>query len=502
MLFGWGWCFSDQAAHAEVQLKLECTDGSVVWLKCQSHITRVDVLTSYPSSRHSVGSGFRFSTTLNSNLVNAKVSLYLMMHDGGWENISMPDFWLTSQNGKKLTGKNNKRELCDFFEGIPSKATPLSLLIDHAMGGGANIVSERWSRNWLGAGNALLSLRFHASRLAYELQYHDVQQSRSIFVADFKQLVPFIDRTPLAAIEVNSLVSYPDICGILKFIIRQKTGKALSLKYHVHDFHALCNSWSLLNQHDDFCELPAPSVCNKCMASRAEIFPVVRDPTGIKDWRSQWKKFLATCDTIQFFSDSSRLMFERVYKGTLPSGKFLVTPHKSLPFPKESHPVSGSPFVIGVVGNISIAKGANILRDMARLILKEQLPLKIVVIGNVETYEPSAAYFSTGSYVREQLPGLLEKHDVGICFLPSICPETFSFVASEVMQLQLPLVCFNLGAQAERVGAYDRGFIIDEPTAESALRRILKIIEDGQAASDIIPGPIKTENNPAGVIEA
>ncbi|MEO8002783.1 MAG: glycosyltransferase, partial [Arenimonas sp.] len=139
---------------------------------------------------------------------------------------------------------------------------------------------------------------------------------------------------------------------------------------------------------------------------------------------------------------------------------------------------------------------------MARLILKEQLPLKIVVIGNVETYEPSNAYFSTGSYVREDLPGLLEMHDVGICFLPSICPETFSFVASEVMQLKFPLACFNLGAQAERVAAYDRGFIIDEPTAESALRRILKIVVERQAGSNIFAEPIKTENNPAGVVEA
>ena len=371
------------------------------------------------------------------------------------------------------------------------------------MGGGANIVSERWSREWLDAGNALLSLRFHVSRLAYELQYLDAAHSRNVFVADFKLLVPFLDKVPLAGIEVNSLVSYPDFFGILKFIINQKTGKALPLKYHVHDFHSLCDSWSLLNQHENFCELPAPSICHKCMASRSEVFPALRNLTGIKDWRSQWRKFLAVCDTIQFFSDSSKLMFQQIYKDTVSSGKLLVSPHESLLFLEESvRPVLGDPHVIGVVGNISIAKGANILRDMARLILKEQLPLRIVVIGNVETYEPSEAYFSTGSYVREALPGLLEKHRVGICFLPSICPETFSFVASEVMQLQFPFGCFNLGAQAERIGSYDHGFIVDEPTAEAALKRILKIVGEGQAGSNTFAGQIKTVNNPAGIVEA
>ncbi|MEO8002408.1 MAG: hypothetical protein ABI644_11070, partial [Arenimonas sp.] len=367
MLFGWGWCFSDQAAHADVQLKLEYTDGTVVWLKCQSHITRVDVLTSYPYCRHSVSSGFRFSARLNSGLMNAKVSLYLMAHDGSWENIPMPDFLPATEKEKekKRIQKNLKKELNDFFEEIPPEASSISLLIDHAMGGGANIVSERWSREWLAAGNALLSLRFNASRLAYELQYRCAAQSRSVSVADFKQLVPFLDKIRFAGIEVNSLVSYPDVFGMLKFIIRQKTGKALSLKYHVHDFHSLCDSWSLLNQHESFCELPAPSVCKKCIASRSEVFPVLRESTSIKDWRSQWRKFLTACDSIQFFSDSSRLMFEQVYKAAVPSGKFRVSPHESFLFPEESaQQVSGNPLVIGVVGNISIAKGANVLRDM------------------------------------------------------------------------------------------------------------------------------------------
>jgi len=504
MLFGWGWCFSDQAAHAEVQLKLECVDGTVVWLKCQSRITRVDVLSSYPASRHSVSSGFRFSATLNSDLANAKASLYLMLHDGSWEHTPVPDFLPAIWNkfANKPAGKNKRSELHDFFEGIPSEASSISLLIDHAMGGGANIVSERWSREWLNAGNALLTLRFNASRLVYELQYSDMAQSRSVLVADFKRLVPFIEKIRLASIEVNSLVSYPDIFGMLKFIVRQKTGKGVPLKYYVHDFHALCDSWSLLNQHEIFCELPAPSICNQCIATRTEVFPVLHGSRDIKDWRSQWRRFLAACDTIQFFSESSRLVFERVYKGILSSGKFLVNPHASLRFPEESvSPVYGNPFVIGVVGNISIAKGANILRDMARLILKEELPFKIVVIGNVETYEPSEAYFATGSYLREELPGLLKKHEVGLCFLPSICPETFSFVVSEVMQLQFPLLCFNLGAQAERIAGYDRGFIIDEPTAEAALKQVQKIVGEWHADSSIFAGPAKAENYPAGVIE-
>jgi glycosyltransferase involved in cell wall biosynthesis len=499
MLFGWGWCFSDCAAQAEVQLKLEYADGSIEWLQCQSNITRVDVLASYPSTRHSVSSGFRFAAKLKSEPVAAKVYLYLMMHDGSWKNTQVPDFFSWDNNGSMKGRAERKKitELRDFFERIRPARSQLALLVDHAMGGGANMASERWSGEWLDAGNALLTLRFNVSRLEYVLQFRDVECSQSISFENFKHLILFLDKVRLSQIEVNSLVSYPDVAGVLKFIVRQKAKKGLVVNYYIHDFHSLCDSWSLLNQHESFCELPASTVCEKCMTDRSGVFPVLREPAGINGWRSQWRKFLIACDSIRFFSDSSRWIFQRVYKNTVPSCKFLVRPHDKLSNLRASvHPVLENPLVIGVIGNISIAKGANVLRDMARLILKQQLPVKIVVIGNVETYEPSDAYFSTGSYTREELPGLLEKYHVGICFLPSICPETFSFVISEVMQLQFPLACFDLGAQAERVSNYDHGFIIDKPTAEAALSRILGIMGDLKTDSNIIAVAKKADSNP------
>jgi glycosyltransferase involved in cell wall biosynthesis len=498
MLFGWGWCFSDCVAHSEVELKLEHADGTVEWLKCQSNITRVDVLATYPTSRHSVSSGFRFSTTLKSEPAHAKVFLYLMMHDGSWESMPVPDFFSRdkSEPTKKRVERNKKTELRDFFEKITPTRSGIALLVDHAIGGGANMASERWSREWLGAGNVLLTLRFNVSRLEYELQFRKAERNQSIFHKNFTQLIPFLKKIPFSQIEVNSLVSYPDVAGVLKFIIRQKAEKGLVVNYYIHDFHSLCDSWSLLNQHENFCELPVSAICKKCKTERPDVFPMLHELAGINSWRLKWKKFLVICDSICFFSDSSRQMFQRVYKNIVPSSKFLVKPHEQLSNLKASvSPVVENPLVIGVIGNISIAKGANVLRDMARLILKKRLPVKIVVIGNVETYEPSDAYFSTGSYTREELPGLLEKHHVGICFLPSICPETFSFVISEVIQLQFPLVCFDLGAQAERVGNYDRGFIVGKPTAEAALSRILEITFDAHSDSNNIVAAKVPDNN-------
>lgn len=484
MIFGWGWCFSDQAEHAEIQLKLEWPNGSVSWLKCQSHIARVDVLESYPSHRQSVRSGFRFAATLDAAPANAEVSLHMLLHDGHWERADLPSFLPEPETGSetKRKEKNKKKELHGFFEIYSSKRKPAILLIDHAMGGGANIVSNQWLDGWLEGGQAVLVLRFNVSKLCYELQYRYGDENQSASTAVLKDVLKLLEKSEFSRIEVNSLVSYPDLIEMLKFIARQRSAKNIPVTYYVHDFHALCDSWSLLNQFEQFCELPAPAVCKQCIASRPVVFPSLHENKGIPGWRSQWKKFLMACDTIRFFSDSGRKLFLDVYKNTIPQEKYLVIPHDPLPASEKSvDPVKRNPFVVGVVGNISIAKGASLLRDMARLIRKDELPIKIVVIGNIETYEPSEVFFSTGSYLPGQLPALIKEHGVGLCFLPSICPETFSFVASEIMQLGMPLIGFNLGAQAERISAYQHGFIIEDATPEAALAGISKVIAEDLA---------------------
>lgn len=52
---------------------------------------------------------------------------------------------------------------------------------------------------------------------------------------------------------------------------------------------------------------------------------------------------------------------------------------------------------------------------------------------------------------------------------PSIWPETFSYVAQELVELDLPVACFDLGAPAERLRNYSKGMILKETTASAIL---------------------------------
>ena len=78
-----------------------------------------------------------------------------------------------------------------------------------------------------------------------------------------------------------------------------------------------------------------------------------------------------------------------------------------------------------------------------------------------------------GPYRREQLPGLVETCGANVFLLPSVWPETFSYVAEELMQLGVPLAVFDMGAPAERVVRYDTGLLIDRVDAAHALKQLM-----------------------------
>ena len=44
--------------------------------------------------------------------------------------------------------------------------------------------------------------------------------------------------------------------------------------------------------------------------------------------------------------------------------------------------------------------------------------------------------------------------------------------------MQKPIICFNLGAQAERVSKYDKGYIAKDISAEAIYKKLLEFKEN------------------------
>ncbi|HQV89811.1 MAG TPA: glycosyltransferase, partial [Nitrosomonas sp.] len=75
----------------------------------------------------------------------------------------------------------------------------------------------------------------------------------------------------------------------------------------------------------------------------------------------------------------------------------------------------------------------------------------------------------TGRYERTALASAIEQSGANIFLFPSIWPETFSYVAHELMACGVPLCCFNLGAPAEAVANYSTGLLLDYQASPAML---------------------------------
>ena len=132
---------------------------------------------------------------------------------------------------------------------------------------------------------------------------------------------------------------------------------------------------------------------------------------------------------------------------------------------------------IGIVGGINHAKGAAIVAGIAALIEKADDGTTLSVIGLYDGWLSGKHLRVTGPYIPEQLPHLLSDLGVNMCFLPSIWPETYSFVTSELINLGMPLCVFDLGAPAERVRGYEKGCVIETVDPGDALQTMRRFYE-------------------------
>ena len=120
---------------------------------------------------------------------------------------------------------------------------------------------------------------------------------------------------------------------------------------------------------------------------------------------------------------------------------------------------------------------------MAKLIEVRKLNAKIYIIGNYNGNIRKGIIHVTGPYRREELPDIIERTGANVFFVPSVWPETFSYVTEELMQMRVPLAVFNIGAPPERVSQYPLGKVIPEISPEAALNALIELYQEMRSLS-------------------
>jgi glycosyltransferase involved in cell wall biosynthesis len=362
-----------------------------------------------------------------------------------------------------------------------ARSRPLLLMIDHNLGGGTNLYREQWIRRQTNSGGAVILLYYDFHRLQYFLRYVTQERDES-FGTDSLEVLPMLaTAVKFDDIFLNNVCSFPDplLVTYLSLQLTRLTGAKLTVA--VHDYFSVCPSWNLLDDKGRFCAVPHIGQCRRCLPN---IHGEVRSLVGCDDidrWRAVWGKCLEEATTVLCFSRSSQELVRRAYPN-LSRDKFMVRPHAVDYLRSRAVQLNlQRPLHIGVVGEITEAKGAAIVLEMARLIRTQRLPARITIIGQLNGARKSQVLHVLGPYQREHLPDLVEGCGANVFLLPSLWPETFSYVAEELMQLGVPLAVFNMGAQAERVAQYANGLVVDRVDAAYALKQLIAFHAELQA---------------------
>lgn len=416
----------------------------------------------------------------------------------GYRNVAVPNLFVYHKSGGTFAPRQRnallERHVAEVFRRYPhynvmldifAKQDPLApyrellatvlscargegsaaLVVDHRLGGGARTYREAMVKEWMDESRPVLLLTYDRGWGLYRLEclYRD---HRSAFcLRGLEDLPGLLEHVEVGEIFYNDMVSFPHPLPAVDLLcaVKERTGAAVTVA--LHDYFPVCPSFNLIGADGSHCGRPGPEECGRCLPRNDYSVYAGYD---IGDWREAWEKLLSCAGSIRCFSESSREILRHFYPGL--ATRIEVAPHRleGVALRRPRLRFAGE-LVVGAVGRLSYAKGSRVVVEMARL-MRERMPgARMVVVGELDNHPPLNNLEVTGFYRREELPDFLEAHGVNVCILPSIWPETFSFVAEELMAMEVPLCCFDLGAPPERVRGYRLGRVIPEVSAEAAL---------------------------------
>ena len=432
----------------------------------------------------------------------------------GYKNIIVPNLFIyhkrsesfSSEDKKKLEVMNSRllRErdpeyvarVADFIQRDPLKdlrtllkikilsyAKSPKIILDHALGGGANAYS-----NLLAAKENLSIVIMPDGEIPrnYIVQFHGQNiEETSLPMGNIRDIGRIRKHFNVHEIIFNELIGYPKpkILELVDYLIDlKKEHPHTDFSFMTHDFFSVCPIYNLLDYDIKYCGVPTDlGYCDKCLKHSplmGLVIPFVQhDYPDLRMtlWREKFGTLLACCSRIVCFSQSSKEILQKAYPN-LAEDKFKIMPHatdwvRTVTINKTSEELH-----IAVIGHLNIHKGIRVVSSLASYIDYYGLNVKIHVFGDVldpnESFGFLKAVVKHGRFTRTDLPRLMEENEIDLVLIPSIWPETFSFTTQEAISMQLPLAVFDLGAPAERVRHYDKGIVLQQQDPAYILGKI------------------------------
>ena len=346
-----------------------------------------------------------------------------------------------------------------------ASAKKTEIWFDHTWGGGTEIYSQRQIHTLK---NEKLILRLQDCNYGiFKLKYFYKNFENSIYI-NYDDFFILCSNMQIEKIVLNNIAGYGDYKKILEYINNLKLQNSCKISFRGHDYQCICPTIVMMNATEQYCNCKNTNNCKQC-------FQQIKKPAikikSIVDYQKTWHNFLDNvADEIIVFSNSTKNILSQIYPEI--DHKIKIIPHE-IPYIPTANITKHKGINIAVLGNIGIPKGANIVKEIDKL-LPSYKEVSMVIIGKCEYKLKNSIVL--GEYTLESLPKIMEKHLIDVVLIPSIWPETFSYTTSEAMNMKLAVACFNLGAPAERVKLYEKGIILEQFDAKYIVEKLLEYL--------------------------
>lgn len=384
----------------------------------------------------------------------------------------------------RLSFRPGHRLNADELPKLLSKATRRLIIVDASHGGGASIASVNAENSYLADGWMVCRLGIDSlGTLTLRIQS---AVERDAVIERHVVALPSLDLSLFQAIRVDSLEGFVDPFTMANWLAKgAQSGCELFIQWHDH--YMICPSHFLLDSQSNYCDVPPDPVCARCLPANNHCQKASLRSVQVTQWRTHWSSVLMSATSVSVFSPSSLNLVRRVWP-ELPEEKIVVEPHQLPPMatlPDSYSGASNAPIHVAVVGRIGIHKGAAKVLALAQQYRQLPLDNKITVIGTIDINTPNHIVTETGPYDPADLPLLWADRRLDVAWFPSIWPETFSYVLHELMQLGVPILAFDMGAQGDYLKNYRWGRLLKSgSTAAATAVALQELAEDYRMAQE------------------
>ncbi|MBK1641619.1 hypothetical protein CKO12_06970 [Chromatium okenii] len=380
---------------------------------------------------------------------------------------------------------------CVSWQRLAQSPLPRLLFISHDLGGGVDRHIRELAQ-WLESKAEVLVLRPDGDD-GLTLNWQRRSEDASLNFQrqqDFPRLRSLLRALRISRVHIQHLLGIADVA--------QQILDALNVPYDltVHDFFPICPRINLMHSAGHFCAQPPEVECNRCLAM--DRLARSRD---IAAWRTEQERWLRGAARVLVPSHDTAARLQQVWS-TL---EVQIAGHDQFNSSTEFNYFTvnkrefNKPLRIIVLGQLSIAKGLNVLVECAQDAAQRQLPLEFHLLGEPLQPVPSSAeipLFIHGAYLETELAARLHFLAPHLAWFPAQWPETWSYTLSACLAADLPVVAPNLGAFPERLATRVDATLLPLGLSAAAINeRLLQIVSPRQPDADAPTANLQLKNN-------